>query len=110
MKDLAELKKQLKENGLMGCDMSPGNDTEMEAYNVICDMEQEIERLRKLVSFYQGEGISHIIEMEYRELAEISPEQRTQKQIDRLVTLAQILSKAADKQNECFKQELDKAK
>lgn len=71
----------------------------------------EIERLRKLVAFYQGEvpERNHPIEEEYRLLAMMDKSQRSKIQTDRLVYLAGIILSANDKSNTLFKDELDKA-
>lgn len=72
-------------------------------------LEAEVERLRKLVAFYQGEGPSHEIEAEYRKLADIPPLKRKKAQVRRLLILARVLSRAVDAEHQAFKAELDKA-
>jgi hypothetical protein len=69
-----------------------------------------IEKMRKLVAFYQGEvrGNMHPIEREYAELVSIEPRDRTVQSQDRLIVLANALIQAADVSRKAFKKELDK--
>jgi hypothetical protein len=55
-------------------------------------LQSETEALRQLVAFYQGEGTHDIPEeAEYRELASIDPNSRSEKQTERLRELANVL-------------------
>lgn len=68
---------------------------------------EEKEELQQLVAFYQGEGKSHPIELEYQKFARILPSKRSKKQIDRLVKLARALSNAVDAADKAFKDTLN---
>ena len=72
------------------------------------DSLKQIEVLQNLVAFYQGEGIAHAVELEYRELANILPSKRSEAQVKRLVQLANVLSNAADTREKIFYAELEK--
>lgn len=68
--------------------------------------------MEKLLTFYMGEdkGSLHPLEEEYRQLASLSPEKRSQHQLKRLCVLAQALSNAVDASNQAFKAVLDAVK
>jgi uncharacterized protein (DUF2384 family) len=67
-----------------------------------------VENLQKALAFYMGEGNQqHTIEMEYQKLRNIPIKDRTPEEIDRLVKLARILSKAVDAHNDAFTRILD---
>ena len=68
----------------------------------------ELEDLRNLVAFYQSEGEGHPAEDEYRRLASIPPDDRTDEEVSKLVRIARALSQAADDAEDAFKATLDK--
>jgi hypothetical protein len=74
---------------------------------VIKALKQEVEQLRRLVAFYQGEGPGHALEREYRKLADIPAEKRTDAEIKRLIVLARVLSRAVDIQDAAFQKAMD---
>lgn len=63
----------------------------------VATLEAELQELRELVAFYQGEGDAQVPEEdEYRQLASISPAKRTKEQSERLRFLATKIVRLCD--------------